>query len=88
VNVKYVVLQAPPNSGSLFHNYKGTFSIVLLADMDANYLLDVGSYGRTSEGGTLANSAFGYGLRHGTLDLSEDSCVPGAKHRGPQTHGR
>ncbi|KAI1897026.1 hypothetical protein AGOR_G00100980 [Albula goreensis] len=74
-----------PNSGSWFHNYKGTFSIVLLAVVDSEYLfrvVDVGGYGRNSDGGTLANSNFGRGLLNGTVDLPADSIIPGSEHRG------
>ncbi|RXN29863.1 nuclease HARBI1 [Labeo rohita] len=89
IDGKHVVIQAPNNSGSLFYNYKGTFSIVLLAVVDAKYcfrIIDVGSYGKTSDGGTLANSPFGNGLRNGTLCLPEDTLLPGADHLGPQPH--
>ncbi|RXN10421.1 nuclease HARBI1 [Labeo rohita] len=86
---KHVLIKAPPNTGSQFHNYKGTFSLVLLAVVDARYcfrVIDVGGYGRTSDGGTLANSAFGQALRGGTLHLPPDRHLPGADHRGPQPH--
>ncbi|CAM4571098.1 unnamed protein product [Leuciscus chuanchicus] len=89
VDGKHVVMKAPPNSGSQFHNYKGTFSIVLLAIVDAKYrfwVIDVGGYGRTSDGGILANSAFGQALRAGTLHLPPDHPLPGAEDRGPQPH--
>ncbi|KAI2645986.1 Protein ALP1-like [Labeo rohita] len=57
--------------------------------VDAKYcfrIIDVGSYGKTSDGGTLANSPFGNGLRNGTLCLPEDTLLPGADHLGPQPH--
>lgn len=73
----------------MFHNYKGTFSIVLMAVVDAHYrfrVVDVGGFGRTSDGGTLSNSIFGQALRDGTLDLPEDTELPGAAHLGPQPY--
>lgn len=89
IDGKHVVIQAPPNSGSLFHNYKGTFSLVLLAVVDAKYLfriIDVGGYGRKGDGGTLANSAFGEALRNGNLDLPDDCVLPGSQHCTPLPH--
>ena len=86
---KHVVIKAPAHSGSQFYNYKGTFSLVLLAVVDAEYcfrVIDVGGYGRTSDGGILANSAFGAALQSGILQLPADLPLPGADHRGPQPH--
>ena len=42
---KHVAIHAPAHSGSLYHNYRQFYSIVLLAVVDANYkfiLVDVG----------------------------------------------
>ncbi|XP_049920670.1 uncharacterized protein LOC126402580 [Epinephelus moara] len=89
IDGKHVIIQAPPCSGSLFFNYKGTFSIVLLAVVDAHYrfrVVDVGAYGRNSDGGTLHASAFGRALRQGTLDLPEDTPLPGTEELGSVPH--
>ena len=72
IDGKHIVMQAPANSRSSFYNYKGTFSIVLLAVCDARYcftLLDIGNYGRHSDGGVLINSAFGKAMEQGSFQV-------------------
>ncbi|XP_030749371.1 protein ALP1-like [Sitophilus oryzae] len=86
IDGKHVVTDKPPNSGSLFFNYKKTFSIVLLAFVDAHckfIAIDVGAYGRNSDGGIFANSAIGKKLLKNTLDLPQDKSLPGTNEIMP-----
>ena len=56
------------------------FSIVLLALVDANYrfvVIDVGAYGRSSDGGIFSTSALGMSLVKGELNIPEDNPLPG-----------
>jgi len=73
-----VKVQDPPNSGSKFFNYKHSFSVVLLALVDARYkfiVVDIGSYGRNSEGRIFAHSKLGKYLET-HLGILEDKQLP------------
>ena len=59
LNGKYIMIKKPAKSGSSFFNYKQTFSVVLMATIDADYkfiTIDVGSMGRFSDGSIFSNS--------------------------------
>ncbi|XP_020363112.2 protein ALP1-like [Oncorhynchus kisutch] len=89
IDGKHVVIQAPLCSGLQFYNYKGTYSVVLLAVVDVIYcfrVVDVGAYGKGSDGGTLRDSAFGQALQDGTLDIPPPASLPGAEDLGPVPH--
>ena len=84
---KHIAVRAPPKSGSLYFNYKGFFSIVLLALVDASgrfLYIDVGAYGRNSDGGILSNSSLGEALNQDLLNLPNPTelPVPGASELG------
>jgi len=80
-----VKVQAPRNSGSKFFNYKHSFSVVLLALVDALYkftIADIGSYGRNSDGGIFAHSELGKYLET-HLGIPEYKQLPGTSCIAP-----
>ncbi|XP_039303003.1 protein ALP1-like [Solenopsis invicta] len=71
---RHMEIQTPPNSGSYFYNYKGYFSIVLLAMCDANYKftwVDVGQFGSLSDGGIWSQTDLAVDLENDTAGLPE-----------------
>lgn len=80
IDGKQIRIKAPPKSGSAYFNYKGFFSIILLAVSDADGLflsVDIGEFGRNSDGRAFRESAFGKALTHNQLDLPEPTLLPG-----------
>ena len=79
---KHIPIIHPKNSGSDFYNYKGFFSIVLLAIVDYDYkflFVDVGCQGRISDGGVFRNSSFNRALQSGKLNLPEPAPLPSSE---------
>lgn len=72
IDGKHVQIRCPNESGSDYYNYKGTFSTILLAVVDDAYCftyVDIGSNGRASDGGVLANSKLQQAIDNNTLNL-------------------
>ena len=83
---KHIVIQSPINTGSDFFNYKGSFSIVLMALVDADYnflYVDVGSRGRISDGGVWGSCSLRKSIDDGVLDIPQDEILPGRENPAP-----
>jgi hypothetical protein len=67
---KHIRITKPFHSGSDYFNYKGFFSIVLMALVDAqcNFIyVDVGAQGRISDGGVFSNCTLSKAMENGSL---------------------
>lgn len=83
---KHVFMEAPENTGSLYYNYKKTFSVVLLAMVDYNYnfiYVDVGCQGRISDGGVFRNCSLYTALHNGSLGIPISEPLPGREMSVP-----
>lgn len=88
IDGKHVVINAPPNSGSIYYNYKNTQSIVLMAICDGDYkfiYVDVGCNGRISDGGVFRKCSFTDAFESGALHLPEPQPLPGTNVSVPFT---
>ena len=86
IDGKHVLVQAPAQSGSSFFNYKHTHSIVLMAVVDARYrfiYIDIGAFGRQSDGNIFQNCTLGQALRNQTLNLPPPTKLPRSERRLP-----
>ena len=76
---KQMMIWASPNAESEYYNYKGFYSIVLLAVCDAQYcfrFVHIGDTGGHSDGGVFANSNFGKQLLSNQLGIPPSECLP------------
>lgn len=81
-----MLIKPPPNSGSFYFNYKHSFSIVLLAVVDASYkfiYVDVGCNGRVSDGGVFKNSTLFSALESNGLNIPSSKVLPGEEFHLP-----
>ena len=70
----------PPNTGTLFYNYKGIFSIVLLAICDVKHnftIVDIGQYGSNNDSGILANRTVAKKFSNDTMNIPTPSSIEG-----------
>lgn len=86
IDGKHVRVKCPPHSGSMFYNYKQFFSIALQAVADAKYrfvAVEVGGYGKQSDGGTFRNSLLFQLMESGRLNIPSDDVLPGTSIVAP-----
>lgn len=78
---KHIYIQPPAHSGSMWHNYKGRFSVLMMAAVDANYkfiYISVGTQGRVSDAGLFAHSDLKKALDQGLLNVPPPEKLPGS----------
>lgn len=86
---KHVAIISPPASGSLFYNYKGFYSLVLMALVDANYqfvYVDIGEYGSNSDSNVFQFSRFGQKFINEKLQIPGNKRLPNYNNEGPMPH--
>lgn len=83
---KHIAIRQPPGSGSYYYNYKGFFSVVLFAIVNANYefiYVSCGTNGRISDGGVIKNTDFYNLLVTDSLKLPQPVNMPGIQDELP-----
>ncbi|XDV13001.1 hypothetical protein PO909_001525 [Leuciscus waleckii] len=83
---KHINILPPAHSGSIFRNYKGRFSVLMMALVDANYqflYVSVGAQGRASDAGVFNESDFKKALDQGLLNVPAAKPLPQSDIQAP-----
>uniref|UniRef100_A0A8D8TUQ0 Nuclease HARBI1 n=1 Tax=Cacopsylla melanoneura TaxID=428564 RepID=A0A8D8TUQ0_9HEMI len=80
IDGKHIVIRNPPHSGSEYFNYKGSFSIILFACVDANYCFryyDIGTNGRANDASVFTKSSLNMALEdyRNELNFPEEGVI-------------
>lgn len=85
IDGKHITIKKPQKSGSYYYNYKGTFSVVLFAVVNANYefiYIHMGTNGRISDAGIWKETGLCKRLESNKLNIPhplyfpEIGCMP------------
>ena len=80
IDGKHIRIQCPKKTGTLHHDYKGFFNLVLLAICDAQYcftLLDVSQHGSNNDCGVLNNSEMSHRFQNVQMNLPDAEYLEG-----------
>ncbi|GFW95267.1 putative nuclease HARBI1 [Trichonephila clavipes] len=80
IDGKHVLIKRPPGSGSVYYNYKKTYSIILFAMVDADYCftyVDVGGNGRANDSAVFRNSSLNIAMENKAIGFPEDHVIIG-----------
>ena len=86
VDGQHIRIRNPAHAGSMYHNYKQFFWIVLqgLADAKCKFItIDVGAYGRQSDGGIFRESSLGRCLENRDIDIPPPKVLPNSNEALP-----
>ncbi|CAH1248880.1 HARBI1 [Branchiostoma lanceolatum] len=79
IDGKHVACRCPENSGSMYFNYKGFYSILLFAMVDADYKFiwaDIGGLGSASDAQVFNGSELKECIEDGTIDFPDPEPLP------------
>lgn len=87
IDGKHVTIKCPDNTGSQHFCYLKKFSVVLMAIVGADYkflCVDIGAYGKNSDGGIFERSAMGHKFEAETFNVPKKK--PLSENRNPTPH--
>lgn len=86
IDVSHIEINKPPNTGSMYINYKNFFSITLQAVVDAKYKfisIDAGGYGRQHDSATFRSSKFYAALSRQIIKIPKADELPDSRTVAP-----